>query len=130
MKCKAIFFSLLLLPLTSIADGSVNFKDHLVPILQKKPLLLRFVQETFTLDGDPTGVRIANEAAPGLGGTRLGPYAIPVIWHSAKGDVRAVLTLNTTATFYDGHGHVLGDDIRGATSVSESPDSISLAPAN
>ena len=129
MKSKAIFLALLLIPLTSMADGSVSFKDDLVPLLQKKPLLLQLIQESFTVHGDPMGVRIGNEAAPGLGGTRIGPYVIPLIWHSSKGDVSAKLTLNTATTFYDKDGHVLGDDIHNATKVVEAADSISIDPA-
>ena len=114
----------------AFAEGSVSFKNYIVPILQKQPMLARFVLESFTVVGDPMGVRIGDEAIPGLGGGRIGPYRVNVIWHSTKGDVPAVLVINTIPTFFDKDGHLLGDDDRTAMKVTEAVDSISLEPSS
>jgi hypothetical protein len=119
---------LLFAPILAFADGSVSFRNDLLPILQKQPLIARFVTESFTVVSDPWGIRIGNEAIPGLGGARIGPYRMNVIWHSPKGSVPAVLIVNTVPTFYDKDGHPLGDDYRTATKVTEVVDSISLEP--
>jgi hypothetical protein len=123
-KVAALIF--LFVPALAFGDGSVSFKKDILPILQKQPLVAQFVIESFTVVGDPEGVRIGGNVVPGLGGARIGPYTMNVIWHSQKGDVPAELTINTSNSFFDKDGHQLTSDLHSATRVTQDFDSFTL----
>lgn len=125
---KMIVSLLLFIPLNAFADGSVSFKADILPILKKQPLVAQFVTESFSVVSDPEGVRIGDTVIPSLGGARIGPYTMDVVWHSRKGDVPAELTINTKNSFFDKDGNQLTSDLHTAAKVSQEFDSFSLQP--
>ncbi|WP_269509022.1 hypothetical protein [Burkholderia sp. IMCC1007] len=117
-----------ILPLPAFADGSIGFKEDLLPLFRNKPTLERFVLATFTITGAPEGTRISTDAIPALAGTRIGPYSVPVTWQDHGYPVAATLTIYTTQQFYDKHGAALESDLRTAVRVAEQVDSIDVEP--
>lgn len=86
-------------PTPGHSEGSVGFKEELLPLFRSKPMLGRFVLATFEVTGSPMGVRISEETIPALSGTRVGSYRVPVTWHEDGKPRAAVLTINTTQVF-------------------------------
>ncbi|VWC57605.1 hypothetical protein BLA17378_01804 [Burkholderia aenigmatica] len=120
---------LTLLPLTGFAEGTVGFRDDILPLFRNKPALGRFVLASFEIRGAAVGIRLSGAAIPGLSGARIGPYTVPVDWRDHGKPVPATLTIYTTQTFYDSHGRTLEGDLTQAVKVVEHVDSISVDPA-
>lgn len=119
---------MIVLPLSAFAEGSIGFKEDLIPLFRNKPALERFVLATFTITGAPEGTRISTDAIPALAGTRIGPYSVPVTWQDHGSPIAATLTIYTTQQFYDKNGKALESDLRQAVRVAEQVDSIDVEP--
>ncbi|WP_372437886.1 hypothetical protein ACCM60_07070 [Pseudomonas chlororaphis subsp. aureofaciens] len=115
-------------PLPAFAEGSIGFKEDLLPLFHNKPTLKRFVLATFTITGAPEGARISTDAIPALAGMRIGPYSVPVTWQDHGYPIAATLTIYTTQQFYDQDGKALESDLRQAVRVTEQVDSIDVEP--
>lgn len=119
---------LALAPLSAFSEGSVGFKEELLPLFRNKPMLERFILATFEITGSPEGIRISGEAIPALAGTRIGPYSVPVTWREQGNPVSARLTIFTTQEFYDKNGRPLKGELKEAVRVVELVDSIDVEP--
>lgn len=127
---KLLSCALLLgLAATAQAEGTVDFKDDVLPMLNHQPVFARFLLGTFSIDDTGWGVRIGEQAMPRLGGARMGPYRFQARWHSGQGDEPVTLVIETTVKFYDREGREVRDgDLRRAAKLIEEFDSIKVKP--
>lgn len=110
------------------ADGSVSYKNNILPIIKQNSFMANFIENTFKIEGDAEGIRLGNDVAPAVSGSRTGPYTMKAFWRSPSGDIPATLTIYTQIKFYDEKGNLLKDDITSATKIIETFDSLSLEP--
>ena len=124
-----ILIGTLLIP-TAHADGSVSFRDNIVPMLKERAQFERFINEEFSVADTGWGTRIDSPTMPHIGGTRMGPYRFQAMWHSPHGDVPVMLIIDTKIRFLDKHEHeITGGDLRATRSISETLDSIEIEPS-
>jgi hypothetical protein len=111
------------------ADGSVSFEVDVVPILKSRPLFAQFIQQTFSVADAGWAVRIGGPTMPKMRGARIGPYRFQATWHAPQGDTPVTLVIDTKARFFDEHHReILGGDLRKATSIAETLNSIEIEP--
>lgn len=109
------------------ADGSVSFVSDIIPMMKSRPIFEQFITQSFSITDTGWGVRIDSSTIPHMGGTRIGPYRFYAVWHSPKGDVPVTLIIDTKTQFFDARHHeITGDDLRRATAVTETLDSIEI----
>jgi len=77
------------------AEGSVSFKDDIVPILKSRPAFKDFILQTFSVTDTGWGIRIDSPTMPHMRGTRIGPYKFQAIWHGPHGDAPVTLVIDT-----------------------------------
>ncbi|WOD20265.1 hypothetical protein [Paraburkholderia kirstenboschensis] len=111
------------------ADGSVNFEQQVLPIINQRPFFADFLRQIFEFDKDAVGVTIGSNVSKGLGLTRIGPYRV-----CAK--LRGVLqsdpcpmqmVVDTDTHFFDKNGKEV-DGPEGAQSVRENFYAIEVDP--
>ncbi|TKC80207.1 hypothetical protein FAZ69_29600 [Trinickia terrae] len=111
------------------ADGSVSFTADITPMMKARPFFERFITQSFTVADTGWGTRIDSPTMPHMGGARMGPYRFNAIWHSQKGDIPVTLIIDTNIKFFDAnHREITGSDLRKATSIKETLDSIEIEP--
>ena len=121
-----VCLSIGLIPL-AYADGSVSFTSDITPMMKARPFFERFITQSFTVADVGWGTRIDSPTIPHMGGARMGPYRFSAIWHSPKGDVPVTLIIDTNTQFFDAnHREITGSDLRKATSIKETLDSIEI----
>ncbi|WP_143808852.1 hypothetical protein [Paraburkholderia susongensis] len=109
------------------ADGSVSFALDIIPMMKGRPIFEQFIAQSFSITDTGWGIRIDSPTIPHMGGARIGPYRFNAIWHSPKGDVPVTLIIDTKTQFFDAHHReITGDDLREATSITETLDSIEI----
>lgn len=109
------------------AEGTVSFLSDIVPVMKTRPSFENFITQSFSVVDAGWGVRINSPTMPHMGGARMGPYRFNAIWHSKKGDVPVTLLINTRTQFFDDrHKEIMGDDLRKATFIKETLDSIEV----
>ncbi|HEY2021548.1 hypothetical protein [Paraburkholderia sp.] len=121
-------FCALLVP-TAYAEGSISFIDNILPMLKERPQFKDFIAQSFSVTDTGWGIRIDSPTMPHMSGARMGPYRFQAIWHSPHGDTPVTLVIDTKTEFFDSHRRqITGSDLRGATSISETLDSIEVEP--
>ncbi|WP_143040714.1 hypothetical protein [Paraburkholderia caballeronis] len=111
------------------ADGSVSFKEDIVPMLNERPQFKKFILQSFSVTDAGWGIRVDSPTMPHMGGARMGPYKFQAIWHSPTGDTPITLVIDTKIEFFDSHHRqITGDDLRATTSITEMLDSIEIDP--
>mgnify|MGYP007104980002 FL=1 len=93
-QIRHALFCLLLLcvPPSALAEGSVRFKEDILPLFARQPMLERFVLAAFDIPASVEGIRVSQDAMPALAGTRIGPYSMPVLWKDQGNAVAVMLT--------------------------------------
>ncbi|MFT4065767.1 hypothetical protein [Paraburkholderia sp.] len=118
-----------LLVSTACAEGAISFNDNIVPMLKDRQQFKEFISQSFSVTDTGWGVRIDSPTMPHMGGVRMGPYRFQAIWHSPHGDTPVTLVIDTKTEFFDSHRRKInGSDLRGATSITETLDSIEIEP--
>ena len=114
----------------AFAQGSAGFRENLLPLLKKNPIFARFILTSFEFYGE-TGYanRLGNEAAPHLGGARIGPYEFPACYVKDQQRVPVTLVVNTNIRWWykdgsEAKGNVLHLDK--AVRFEEKLDSIEI----
>ena len=112
------------------ADGTVSFKSDVLPLLKAQPAFEKFLLGTLQIDDAGLGTRIADQAMPRLGGSRMGPYEFTATWHDANGaDVPVTLIVQTNTRFLDSAGReIRNGSLKQAARLQETFDSIQIAP--
>lgn len=121
---------LLAAALPAWADGTVSFKSDVLPLLKAKPAFEKFLLGTLQIDDAGLGTRIADQAMPRLGGSRMGPYEFTATWHDANGDdVPVTLIVQTNTRFLDSAGReIRNGSLKQAARLQETFDSIQIEP--
>jgi hypothetical protein len=112
------------------ADGTVSFKSDVLPLLKAQPAFEKFLLGTLQIDDAGLGTRIADQAMPRLGGSRMGPYEFTATWHDANGnEVPVTLIVQTNTRFLDSAGReIRNGSLKRAARLQETFDSIQITP--
>ena len=128
-------FVLFVVPLLSLAGGSVDFKTDVAPLLQGHP---EFQAELKGIRFDQLGAgeRVSGRVAPALGGQRVGPYDFVAATKSSSVRVH----FETAVRFFDAEGRRLAEvrdgqwdgteDLRNAVRIEEEVTLISVKPVS
>lgn len=124
-----IFLSLACYGSSCFADGSVDFEQQILPLINQRPFFAKFLSQTFEFEKDAIGVTIGADVSPKLALTRVGPYRICAKLRSPPGgdscSVQVVIDTNTR--FFDQNGKEV-DGPQGAQSVKEDFYAIEVNP--
>ncbi len=132
---------LLLAPLHTQASGSVEFREHVAPLLHSRPDLRGALSEIeFSESGSAT--RISGKISPGLAGRRVGPYVFRAqerVISDAGPTVQDVeVRFASYVRFLDANGKVIAELLGGewkgdealerATSLEEEIVAVAITP--
>jgi hypothetical protein len=130
-------FVLFIVPLLSLAGGSVDFQTDVAPLLIGHP---DYQAELRGIDFDQLGAgeRISGRSAPALAGQRVGPYDFIATSTGTSGAVR--VHFETEVRFYDGEGRRLAEirggewngteDLRSAVRIEEELIALDIKPVS
>jgi hypothetical protein len=107
------------------AGGSIALEE-IMPLLEKAPAMVKWLNDTLDLDTVGDATRIGQNVNPRLGGTRIGPYTILAKPKGAPEPYIFEVTIETTQSFRDAKGKSV--DVSKAHSVEEKFESISIRP--
>ncbi|WP_143136889.1 hypothetical protein [Burkholderia ubonensis] len=102
------------------ADGTVDFREQVLPIINQRPFFANFLKKTFEFEGSAIGVTIGSNVSEKLGLVRIGPYRVcaKIRGDAQSGACEMQVVIDTNPHFYDEHGKEI-DGPEGAWSVKE-----------
>jgi hypothetical protein len=112
-----------------LADGTVDFRQQIIPIINQRPFFADFLLKTFEFENAAIGVTIGSNVGPKLGLTRIGPYRVCArLRGDAQGEPCATqVVIDTDPHFFDENGKEVDGPER-AQSVKENFFAIEINP--
>jgi hypothetical protein len=89
------------------ADGSVSFKEDVLPLMKTRPAFQAYILSTFTIEDNGLGKRIGGPVMPQMTGARIGPYSFRATYKNGAQVIPVELVIDTDIQFFDKHDHLL-----------------------
>ncbi|WP_321955142.1 hypothetical protein [Paraburkholderia bannensis] len=107
-------------PAECFADGTVDFKSQVIPIINQRPFFANFLNETFEFQNSAVAVTIGSNVSSELGLTRIGPYRVCAKMRNDKqaNSCAMEVVIDTNTHFFNKDGKEI-DGPEGAVSVKE-----------
>jgi hypothetical protein len=112
-----------------LADGTVDFRQQVLPVINQRPFFADFLFKTFEFENTAIGVTIGSNVGEKLGLTRIGPYRVCAkLRGDTQGEPCAMqVVIDTDPHFFDEYGKEV-DGPEGAQSVKENFFAIEINP--
>ncbi|MFM0224092.1 hypothetical protein [Paraburkholderia dipogonis] len=125
----AIFLSLTSYGSSCFADGTVDFEQQVLPLINQRPFFAQFLTQTFVFEKDAVGTTVGANVSQKLELTRVGPYRVCArLRSSPSSDSCSVqVVIDTDTHFFDKNGREI-DGPQGAQSVKEGFYAIEVNP--
>lgn len=111
------------------ANGTVNFQEQVLPLINQRPFFAQFLSQTFVFEKDAVGATVGTNVSRKLGLTRIGPYRVCARLRGSTGSDSCSLqvVIDTDTHFLDKNGNEI-DGPEGAESVKEDFYAIEVNP--